>query len=119
MKKDDSKSTILVILTGFLIVYLYFSYKWAIYVSVILGIIGIFVPYLAEKIELIWMKISDILGYIVPNILLSFVFFFLLTPISFFFRLFNKDILMLINKYDSYFLDVDKELNKKDFEKIW
>jgi len=119
MKKDTSKSTILVISMGFLCLHLAFVWEWALIVSFIIGVIGILSSYLSLKIEWAWMKIAQILGYIVPNILLSIVFFLFLTPLSVLFRLFNKDILMLSNKYDSYFIDIDKKIKKKDFEKVY
>lgn len=119
MKKDTTKSTILVISMGFLVLHLAFSWQWAVIVSLIVGVIGIVSSYLSSKIELAWMKLAQLLGYIVPNILLCIVFFLFLTPISILFRLFNKDVLMLSNEYDSYFIDIDKEIDKKNFEKVW
>lgn len=119
MKKNTSKSTILVISMGFLVLHLAFSWQWAVVVSLIVGVIGIVSSYLSSKIEWAWMKLAQLLGYIVPNILLSIVFFLFLTPISILFRLFNKDVLMLSNEYDSYFIDIDKEIDKKNFEKVW
>ena len=119
MKKDTTKSTILVISMGFLTLHLAFSWQWAVVVSLIVGLIGIVSSYLSSKIEWAWMKFAQLLGYIVPNILLSIVFFLFLTPISILFRLFNKDVLMLSNEYDSYFIDIDKKIDKKNFEKIW
>jgi ABC-type multidrug transport system fused ATPase/permease subunit len=119
MKTDNSKSTVLVILTGFLVLYFIFSWQWAIIVSLITGIIGIISPYLSRKIEWGWMKLSKLLGYIVPNIILSVVFYLFLFPISVLYRVFNKDPLMLSNKYDTYFIDVKRETDKKSFEKLW
>ena len=119
MRKDTTKSTVLVISMGFLALYLAFSWQWAVVVSFTVGFIGIVSSYLSSKIELAWMKFAQLLGYIVPNILLSIVFFLFLTPISIIFRLFNKDVLMLSNEYNSYFIDVDKEIDKKNFEKVW
>jgi hypothetical protein len=119
METDNSKSTILVISTGFLILYLIFSWKWAIIVSLTAGIIGILSPYLSRKIEWLWMKLSKLLGYIVPNILLSIVFYFFLFPISVLYRIFNKDPLMLSKKYNSYFTDINRNIDKKSLEKLW
>jgi len=119
MKKDTTKSTMLVIPMGFLALHLTFSWQWAVVVSLIVGVIGIVSSYLSSKIELAWMKLAQLLGYIIPNILLSTVFFLFLFPISLLSKLFTKDPLMLSNKYDSYFIDVNKEMNKKSFEKIW
>jgi len=119
MKTDTSKLTILVISMGFLMLYLVFAWQWAVVVSLIVGVTGIVSSYLSKKIELVWMKIAKVLEYIVPNILLSIVFFFVLFPISLLFKLFNKDPLMLSEKYKTYFIDINKEMDKKSFEKTW
>ena len=119
MKSDSSKSTMLVITTGFLILYVIFAWKWALFVSLCIGIIGIISTTLSEKIHWLWMKLSLVLSYIVPNILLSLVYYLFLFPIAILFRLFNKDFLMLSKKYDTYFIDINKKMDKKSFEKIW
>ena len=119
MKTDTSKSTILIISTGFLILYLVFSWQWAVIVSLIVGVVGIISSFLSKKIEWWWMKLSQFMGYIIPNILLSIVFFLFLFPISLFSKLFSKDPLMLSKKYKTYFIDINKEIDKKSFEKIW
>jgi hypothetical protein len=119
MKKDNSKTTILVICVGFLIVYLKFHWKWAILTSLIVGLIGILSPFLSRQIDWLWMKLTVVLSYIVPNILLSLVFFVFLFPISLISKLFKKDPLMLSRNYKSYFIDMKKTVDKKSFEKIW
>ena len=119
MKNDNSKSTMLVISIGFLLLYIIFSWQWALYISLIIGIFGITSSYLSRKIEWIWMKLAKLLGYIVPNILLIIVFYLFLFPISLLSKIFNKDPLMLSKKYGSYFIDVNRKTDKKSFEKIW
>jgi len=119
MKIDTSKSTILVISMGFLILHLLFSWQWAVIISLVVGVIGIISPYLSGKIESIWMKFAKILGYIIPNVLLSIVYYLFLFPISSVSKLFNKDTLMLSRKYPTYFIDIKKEIDKKSFENIW
>ena len=119
MQKDTSKSTILVISMGFLVLHLVFFWHWAAIVSLLVGIIGIASSYLSSKIEWAWMKLSQLLSYIIPNILLSIVFFLFLFPISLLSKLFTKDPLMLSKKYNTYFIDINKEIDKKSFEKTW
>jgi len=40
-------------------------------------------------------------------------------PLSLLSKLFRKDPLMLSKKYKSYFIDINKEISKESFEKIW
>jgi hypothetical protein len=119
MRKDTSKSTMLIISMGFLILYLIKTWHWAVIVSLSAGMVGIVSPFLSRKIEWAWMKLGKLLGYIVPNILLSAVFYLILFPISLLARLSRKDHLMLSKEHDSYFVDLDKKRAREDFEKIW
>jgi hypothetical protein len=119
MKVDTSKTTILVICMGFLVFHLIFKWDWALYVSLGIGVLGLASSFLSQKIEWGWMKLAKILGYIVPNILLSIVFFVFLFPMAVIQRLFTKDPLMLSKKYQTYFVDVNKQMQKAEFEKIW
>ena len=119
MKQDSSKATILIISMGFLAIYLLFSWYWAVIVSLIVGCIGILSSSLSKKIEWLWMKLAQVLGCIIPNILLTIVFFFLLFPISLIAKQFTKDPLMLSKKYNSYFLDTNNKMDKKSFKKTW
>lgn len=119
MEKDTSKSTILVISMGFLVMHLVFLWHWAAIVALIVGVAGIVSSRLSKMIECVWMKLSQLLSYIIPNILLSIVFLLFLFPLSLLSKLFTKDPLMLSRKYNSYFTDVNKEIDKKSFEKMW
>ena len=119
MKADNSKSTILVISMGFLAVHLLFKGQWALYVSLAIGVTGILSTALSMKIEWAWMKLSHVLGKIVPSILLGVFFYLILFPISMISRIFKKDPLMLSREHDSYYFTVNKEYDKKSFENIW
>lgn len=119
MKNDTSKSTMLTISMGFLILYLLFSWQWAVVTSLIVGLTGIVSGTLSRIIETGWMKLARILSYIIPSILLGIVFYFFLFPISLISKIFTKDPLMLSNKYKSYFIKPEKVFNKESFEKIW
>jgi hypothetical protein len=110
----------LTIAMGFLVIYLAFGWKWSVYVSLGVGVLGIASGYLSRQVEWAWMQLAKILGYIVPNILLSAVFFLFLFPIAVLSRLFGKkDPLMLSPKYKTYFIEVNNTMDKKAFEKTW
>jgi len=119
MKTEKTKSTMLIISMGFLFLYLIFSWKWALIVSFVVGVIGIASPFLSGKIEWAWMKLANLLSYIIPNLLLTLAFFLFLFPLSLLSKLFRKDPLMLSKKHSTYFIDINKEIPKESFEKIW
>ena len=119
MKEDTSKSTILVISMGFLVLYVIFSWQWAVFTSLIVGAGGAISRSFSRFIEKAWMKLALVLSYIIPTVLLAIIFYFILFPVSIISKIFTNDPLMLSKKYDSYFVDVDKEIDKESFEKIW
>jgi hypothetical protein len=115
----DTKTTMLTISTGFIALYLIFGWKWAIITALVIGIVGIISPFLSSKITYGWMKLTLILSYIVPNILLSIVFFLVLFPMSLLSKIFKKDTLLLSNKYDTYYSNSNRTVEKSSFEKSW
>ena len=118
--KSDPKTTLLVITLGFVVVYLITRMNWALIVALVVGFAGLFSDFLAEKIDWLWMKLTWVLSMIVPNILLSLVFFLILTPVAIFSRILGKkDPLSLKNTAPSLFKDYNKVFDKPSFEKPW
>ncbi len=119
MNKEKVNETILTITVGFIVLHLIFKHNALLYIASGIGICGIVSAYLSEKISILWYKLAEILGYFIPTILLSLVFFLFLYPISLLARLSKKDHLMLTNKYESYFISREKKTEKSDFDKTW
>lgn len=118
--KSDPRQTILVITLGMIVVYLAFQVKWAITAALVVGVAGLISDKLAEKIDWLWMKLTWVLSMIVPNILLSAVFYLFLTPIAIFSRIFGeKNPLSIRNTASSLFKDHGKPFDKPSFEKPW
>jgi len=118
--KTNPTKTVLIISVGFILVFLITKAHWAIIVSLCIGAIGIFSAYLSRQIDYFWMKLSRLLSYIVPNILLSVIFYLFLFPIALLSRLFSKkDPLMLKNPPLSTFRSYNKTFDKASFEKMW
>ena len=117
MKKFESNTykTILTICIGLLIIYVFTEVKVLITISIVLGLIGIISKYLSKKIEWMWFKFSEILSYIIPNIILSVIFYFLLFPISIFSKIFRKEDLLQKKYNGSTFLKTTKEFDSNSF----
>lgn len=119
MKSNPAK-TVLTISIGFLFVYLFGKFNWALWVSFIVGIIGVFSDYFSLIIEKIWMKLAFVLSKIVPNIVLGVIFFGLLLPISLLSKVFRKqDVLKLKNSSDSVYTLKPGAYDKAHFENMW
>ena len=118
--KSNPAKTVLTITVGFLIIYMIFHQKWALNLAAIIGLIGVLSTFFSEKIEWLWMKIGWIMSLIIPKILLSAIFYLILFPlavVSNFFR--GNDPLMLKNKTNSTFRNMQKEFDKAGFENPW
>jgi hypothetical protein len=116
--KSEPVKTILVIVVGLTLVY--FISKWTgwLYIAFFVGLLSLLSGYIAKKIDYLWMKLAFLLSLIVPNILLSLVFFVFLTPIAWLSRI-GKDPLSLKNTHSSLFKETNKEFEKASFEKPW
>jgi hypothetical protein len=120
INKTEPIKTVLTISLGFLIIYLIFKWNWAIWVSLIIGVLGLFSPYLSKLIDYLWMKLALVLGFIIPNILLSAIFFLFLFPISLIAKLFGKkDPLKLKNTFSSVYENSTAGFDKKNLEHPW
>jgi cytochrome c oxidase subunit IV len=118
--KTNPTKTILTITIGFLIVYIITDLNWALLVALFVGLAGLLSSFIAQKIDFLWMKLAWVLSLIVPNILLSLIFFAFLFPIALLSKLFGKkDPLILKNTRDSLFITSNKTFDKSSFEKPW
>ena len=118
--KSDPKTTLLVITLGMVVVYVVTRMNWALIAALAVGIGGLLSGFLAEKIDWLWMKLTYVLSLIVPNILLSVVFYLFLTPIAILSRIFGKsNPLDLKNTASSLFKDHTGKMDKASFEKPW
>ena len=118
--KLKAKSTILVIVVGFIFIYAYSKNLNFLKASIIIGLLGVISDKASLIIHKIWFKISYILGLIVPNILLGLIFYIILFPIAILSRLFKKDDpLMLYNNKESLFKNKIQKFKNISFENPW
>ena len=78
---------------------------WAIVLSITFLILGVVNSKLLSPLKDYWIKLGEILGKVIAPLVMSLVFFIILTPIGLILRLFGKDLLKLKkNKKSSYWL---------------
>ena len=118
--KSNPPKTILTITIGFLFIYLLSDAQWSLVLSLSIGSIGILSPFLSKKIEFIWFKLAWLLGLFVPKIILSVVFYLMLTPMAFLRTLISKsEPLSLKNNKSTLFQIREKSYTAKSFENPW
>jgi len=78
---------------------------WPLIIGIIFLILGIMNSKILTPLNIIWTKFGIFLGYFISPIVMGFIFFLVVTPISIIMRLLGKDILNLkINKSNSYWI---------------
>lgn len=118
--KSNPAKTALIISMGFLVVFMVYKLHWALLVSLAIGLIGALFEGLSKMIEKIWFKLAYVLSLIVPNILLGFIFFLFLYPISLLSKLFRKnDLLKLKNSNTSVYTIRTDVFDKAHFDNMW
>ena len=110
---------ILMIIAGFLFWKEKESFQILLTFGVTLCILGIAIPFILKPIYWVWMIFATILGWIMTRVILSLLFYMILTPIGLISRLFGKQFLELKwNKTDSTYWNYrSKRLNRESYEK--
>lgn len=117
---SDPYKTVLTIVIGFGIIYLVTQNKYILYVTLGIGILALLSSFLAKQIENLWALLTKVLSYIVPNILLSLIFFLFLFPIALMSRLFSKkDPLQLKRTATTTFIEEEREFDAASFEQTF
>ena len=84
--------------------------NWSLLVSIIFFILALINSKILTPLNKIWFKFGIFLGKIVSPIVMSIIFFLVITPTGFFMKLIGKDLLRLKKKdRDTYWINKDKK----------
>ena len=93
--KDQSRDTGMAMVLLLLIVFATRKREGYLIGAMVLHVLNMIVPQVYRPVAVLWLGLSDLLGSVVSKILLSVVFFVVVTPIGILRRLFGKDSLQL------------------------
>lgn len=116
---DKTLETCLVIATGMLLFHYIFDSRVFIHIAFGIGAIGIFVKPLAALIAWLWGKLGELLGMVVPRIILTAVYFVFLLPIALLYRLVKRDPLGLAKGHGTYWSVRNHAYSSKDLDNPW
>ncbi len=119
MKWQPKHSSLLVIAIGFGLLYFNFHKLWLL-VPVGISLVGFFINPMGEFVHKSWMMLAKILGYINSRIILSLLFFVVLTPLGIAVRLLKKSEFSLSpKKRNTFFITRNHLYTKKDLLQPW
>ena len=91
---------------------------WPFIAAIGFAVVGLVKPLLLGPVNRVWLKISDVLGWINTRLVMGIIFFLLIVPIGLIMRLFTKD--PLNNQWsdaEKSYRIVTKVRNKEHLEK--
>jgi hypothetical protein len=93
--KDESRDAGMAAVLLLLILWFVVKRREFVVAAVALHVVNMALPQIYRPFAVLWLGLSDLLGKVVSNVLMSVVFFAVVTPIGFFRRLLGKDSLKL------------------------
>jgi hypothetical protein len=93
--KDQSRDTGMAMVLLFLLAAASRKKEGYLFVGMVLHVVNMTVPKVYKPIAIFWLGLSDLLGSVMSRVLLSIVFFGVVTPIGIFRRLLGRDSLKL------------------------
>ena len=88
-------------------------------IALVFLILGLMNAKILSPLNRLWIKFGDLLGKIIAPVVMAFIYFIILTPLSFLIRITGKDLLKVkySNKVNTYWIKRIKDLGpmKKQF----
>ena len=112
--------TVLLIIAGLLFWKEKESFQLFLAIGIVLFVAGIAIPFTLRPIFWVWMTFATILGWFMTRVILSLLFYVILTPIGLIARSFGKQFLDLKwNKTDATYWNYHSEsiFKKENYEK--
>ena len=84
---------------------------WPIPIALLFLILGLINSKLLNPLNIVWVKFGELLGRIIAPIVMSIIYFFIITPIGLFMRLMGKDFLKIkFSNRQSYWTKREKNI---------
>jgi len=93
--KDQSRDTGMAMVLLLLILAIRGRFAAYLYIAIALQVVNMVLPQIFRPVAVLWLGLADLLGVIMPKVLLSIVFFLVVMPVAILRRLAGKDSLKL------------------------
>ncbi|GAB5538258.1 MAG: hypothetical protein Salg2KO_03610 [Salibacteraceae bacterium] len=117
--KSNPWITLLVIISGFGLLYVLSGILIWLYLAGIVGVVGLVSVRARVVIDKLWMKLAYLMSLIFPPIVLTLIYFAVLTPIAWISRLLRRNgPMQLKNNKQSFFIERNHQFTKVDLERM-
>lgn len=119
--RTKSLETVVVITAGLLALFFWLKNPWLLRGALVVALAGVFSPWLTAKIHAGWMLLAQGLGWFNGRVLLSLVFYVILTPVAWLSRRGNSSSFLLRKKQqdESYYAERNHTYAPEDLENTW
>lgn len=122
-KKESSQNaygSVLAISLGLIALDYMYDIKYLQEIGLVLGGISLFIAPVRNAVHFLWTKLSKLLSKFMPLVILTLMYYLVVTPLGVLSRIFQKsDPLKFKNKMESVFDSSQRKVDKKFFEKTW
>lgn len=115
--KSNTYQSVLAIVLSLLFFYWLYQFKILLIIAIVIILLSLLHSKIAELVSKIWYVLANVLGLIMPKILLAIVYFLILTPMAFFRKIFKSK--KSKNSIYSNFIERNKTFVPQDFEQTW
>lgn len=119
MNREKALESIIVLVLACLFAYWRFELNWLVYLSLVL----LSISFISKKLTLLigkgWFAFSHYLGVTMNFVIMFVIFYFILTPLSFFQRLMGKNPISKSAENNSHFYKRKHLFSSKDLENPW
>lgn len=119
MSREKNIEAILVICLGLVVFYLILDIRILLLISVLLGLAGLFIPFIAKWVAKGWYGLSHVMGFVMSKVVLTIVYFVFLYPMALIARAGNKLSIKLKKSPESYWTVRNYSYKKEDLENMW
>lgn len=121
MTINKTFKSILVIVIGFMILAEVFELKYLYYGALAVGVLSLLSDEIAQKIEWLWFKLAEGMGWVMSKVILSLVYYVILLPLATAQRTLSRNDPLQLKKPNNKSTLVDRNhvFKKEDLENIW
>lgn len=119
MSKEKNLEAILVICLGLIVFHLILDIRILLLISILLGLAGLFIPFVAKWVAKGWYGLSHVMGFVMSKVILTIIYFIFLYPMALVARAGGKLSIKLKKAPESYWTVRNHPYKKEDLENMW